>query len=242
MESAPLRIHHLQHVPFEDLGSMRTLLSARGHALTASHLYRGDPLPDIDTFDWLIVMGGPMGIADETEYPWLVAEKRLIREAIDAGRTVLGICLGAQLIAAALGARVYRGAHREIGWFELERHEAAPGCAVGRTLPDRMTAFHWHGDTFDIPDGALPLASSEACANQGFVFQERVVALQFHLETTPDGAARLVEHCADELDGSRYVQAPAEMLGERRRFATINAVMDAILVEMESVCLRSRTG
>lgn len=239
---APLRIHHLQHVPFEDLGSMGPLLQDRGHRMTGTHLYRDEPLPTCGDFDWLIVMGGPMGVTDEDQFPWLAAEKRLVRDAIDAGRTVLGICLGAQLIATALDAPVYRNEHREIGWFDLHRAEAASQCAVGRALPEKVSAFHWHGDTFDTPAGAIRLAASEACANQGFVFGERVVALQFHLETTPAGAARLVEHCAEELDGSRYVQEAEQILCDATRFTAINEVMTGIVIELEAACLAGRAG
>lgn len=229
-----LRIHHLQHVPFEGLGSIEPALSARGHRLSASHLYRGDSLPAVDAFDWLIVMGGPMGVHDESLHPWLAAEKGLIRDAIAAGRSLLGICLGAQLIAQVLGAAVTRNAHREIGWFPVERSAAAAATRIGAALPPRFDAFHWHGDTFALPPGAVHLARSEACANQGFVFAERVVGLQFHLETTPESARALIAHGGDELDGSRYVQAAAAMLAKPVRFAGVNRVMGDLLAALEA--------
>lgn len=110
-----MRVHHLQHVPFEGLSSIESILKEKGHQLSATHLYDDQSLPSINDIDWLIVMGGPMGIYDEESYPWLSAEKRFIKEAINSGKIVLGICLGAQLIADALGARIYKNEHREIG-------------------------------------------------------------------------------------------------------------------------------
>ncbi|MEM7393702.1 MAG: gamma-glutamyl-gamma-aminobutyrate hydrolase family protein [Verrucomicrobiota bacterium] len=229
MVLSSMHIHHLQHVPFEGLGSMEPVLRARGDELSATHLYAGQSLPNLDHLDGLIVMGGPMGVHDKDAFPWLGDEKRFILGAIEAGKPVLGICLGAQLMADALGARVYRGAHREIGWFDISCPDESvlPGV-----FPEELEVFHWHGDTFDVPAGAKHLASSEACVNQGFVFDDRVVGLQFHLETTPDSATALIEHCSDELDDSRYVQTAEEMLSEPERFGTINRVMADLIEAM----------
>ena len=224
-----MNIHYLQHVPFEGLGSIAGELDKPRHVVTATHLYLGENLPEIAGIDALIVMGGPMGIYDEAEYPWLAAEKRFIAEVIAAGKTVLGICLGAQLIAAALGARVSRNPMREIGWFPITRRPEAAATLVGQALPECCEVFHWHGDTFAGPAGAIPLAESEACKNQGFLYQDRVAAFQFHLETTPESAKQLIAHAGDELDRSRYVQSEAEMLAEAGRFTHINRVMSAVL-------------
>ena len=221
-----MRIHHLQHVEFEGLGSIESHLLTQGHTLTSTHLYRGDSLPELDSFDALMVMGGPMGVADVTDYPWLEAELALIGRAIEEGKKVLGICLGAQLIAAALGARVYRHRCPEIGWWEV----TATAAAVERgLLPEACLPFHWHGDTFDLPDGALLLASSEACSNQAFLYRERVLGLQFHLETTPASARALINHCGDEIDGSHFVQTIGRMLGDAERFTACNALMATLL-------------
>ncbi|MEN8174845.1 MAG: type 1 glutamine amidotransferase [Pseudomonadota bacterium] len=228
-----MRVHHLQHVPFEGLGSIESVLLNKGHRLSATHLYADQPLPAVSELDWLIVMGGPMGIYDEAEYPWLQAEKRFIREAIDAGKRVLGICLGAQLIADALGARVYRNPYREIGWFDITRSAGTEGTALSSAIPEQVEVFHWHGDTFDIPEGATLLGSSEACKNQAFVMDDRVVGFQFHLETTPRSAADLIENGRHELDGSRYVQSEDEMLADSRRFSNINRVMSSVLEALE---------
>lgn len=204
----------------------------RGHLLTATHLYRAEELPPIDQLDWLIVMGGPMGVHDERQFPWLSREKSFIREAVESGKTVLGVCLGAQLIADALGAKVFKNEHREIGWFPIRRNAEAEGTVLGTVFPDSLEVFHWHGDTFELPSGASLLASSEACRNQGFVVDDRIVALQFHLETTPESAQALVDNCRRELDGSRYVQSEDEILSVKSRFDQINEVMHSALYHL----------
>lgn len=170
-----------------------------------------------------------MGIHDHADYAWLLPEKKLIKEAIDAGKTVLGVCLGAQLIADVLGAKVYRSAHKEIGWFDVEASPAFELTKFALALPSRFEAFHWHGDTFQIPKNAVALGGSEACGHQGFVFDHRVVGLQFHLETTHESAMALIEHCGHELDGSTYVQLAAKMLEDKQRFMRLNQHMVKLL-------------
>lgn len=224
-----MNIHYLQHVPFEGLGSMEPFLIGRGHRLTSTRMYLKEQLPRMSEIDWLIVMGGPMGIHNEEQYSWLRQEKTFIMQAIQEGKIVLGICLGAQLIAAVLGAKVARNSAREIGWFDIDCDPLIANSIFAEAFPQQLKVFHWHGDTFDIPAGAVPLASSVACKNQGFIYADRVLALQFHLETTPETAQKLIEHCADELDGSTYVQTATMMLEEPERFSRINQVMAAVL-------------
>jgi GMP synthase-like glutamine amidotransferase len=205
----------------------------RGHQLSSTHFYRGDAIPASDDFDWLIVMGGPMGVHDDLKFPWLRAEKSLIRDSINSGRIVLGICLGAQLIADVMGAEVTQNENREIGWFPVNREIAGGESPLADAFPETLDVFHWHGDTFDIPEDARLLATSEACRNQGFLYDNRVVGLQFHLETTPDSAAALLQQCAGELDGSKYVQSGVEMLSDHSRFERINRVMADLLNKIE---------
>ena len=228
-----MKIHHLQHVPFEGLGSMEAVLKEKGHQLSSTHLYAKQTFPSVNDIDWLIVMGGPMGIYEEDVYPWLSAEKKFIRDAIDSGKIVLGICLGAQLIADVLGARVYKNTDREIGWFDIIRSEEANATILSKAIPERVEVFHWHGDTFDIPKGAIPVAESEACKNQGFIMDDRVLAFQFHLETTAESAKSLIDNCGDELDGSSYVQSKNEILSDPQRFSNINQVMLSVLEALE---------
>jgi GMP synthase (glutamine-hydrolysing) len=228
-----MRIHTLQHVPFEGLGSILPWAEHRGCQLSRTRLFAGDPVPEPEAFDWLVVMGGPMGVHDESEHPWLVGEKRLLGDAIEAGKVVLGICLGAQLLAAVLGARVRAGRYKEIGWFPIEATPEAARSRVAGALPSRLEVFHWHGDGFALPAGAIRIARSAACENQGFVYAERVVGLQFHLETTPQTAAELVENCGHELVPSPFVQGAEVILSDPRRFETINGVMGRLLDRLD---------
>jgi GMP synthase (glutamine-hydrolysing) len=224
-----MRIHSLQHVPFEDIGSMASDFRVRGYSLSSTHWYRGDAAPAVDDFDALVVMGGPMGIYDEAIYPWLADEKALIKDAIAAGKIVLGICLGAQLIADVLGGKVTRNAHKEIGWLPITINPAAATHPVAQVLARYPEVFHWHGDTFALPPGAVHLASSDGCVNQAYVVQDQVYGFQFHLETTPASAQALIEHCGEDIDGSRYTQSAAAMLASEEKFIRINRAMSEVI-------------
>jgi GMP synthase-like glutamine amidotransferase len=221
-----LRVHVLQHVPFEGLGCIEPWLDARGATRTTTRFFESAGLPSIDTFDLLVALGGPMSVNDDAALPWLAAEKRLVADAIAAGRRVLGICLGAQLIAAACGARVYPNHEREIGWHFVAQ-TGAPWA--GSSLPARFLAFHWHGETFDLPPGAQACARSAACEHQAFTLGRNVLGLQFHLESTPATVRALVENCPADLAPGPYVQAEGAMLAEPRRFADANAAMENLL-------------
>ncbi len=216
-----MRAHVLQHVPFEGLGSIQPWLERREATLTTTRFFQGDPVPNPSEVDFVVALGGPMSVNDETRLPWLKAEKQFLKSAIDRGVPVLGVCLGAQLIASCLGARVYPNAEKEIGWFPVR---------ATRLLPAELRVFHWHGETFDLPRGATLLASSPACRHQAFQLGNSVLGLQFHLETTPTAAQALVEHCRDELVPGPYVQSEAEILSEPPgSYDAINAVMTAML-------------
>jgi GMP synthase-like glutamine amidotransferase len=227
-----MRIHSLQHVPFEDIGSLTQDVIANDHSLTTTHWYKGDRAPALDSFDVLIVMGGPMGIYDDDIYPWLAEEKALIAAAIAAGKKIMGICLGAQLIACVLGAKVTRNVHREIGWFPLQIAAEASNHPIAKLLAECNQVFHWHGDTFGIPAQAQLLASSEACAHQAYVVGNQVYGFQFHLETTEASASALIQHCAEDLDSSAYVQNADEILQNKTKFVAINKAMSAIFNQL----------
>ncbi|NJN68622.1 MAG: type 1 glutamine amidotransferase [Chloroflexaceae bacterium] len=230
-----MRIHYLQHVPFEGLARIDDWCRSRGFAVTGTRLYAGDPLPSVAAIDWLIVMGGPMGANDDDRYLWLADEKRVIDQAIRQGRVVLGICLGAQLIAQVLGARVFPNPHKEIGWFPIELTAEGQQSPLFGFLPRQFPVFQWHGDTFDLPHGAVHLASSEACHHQAFAYDHRVVGLQFHLEVTAESVQALIHHCADELGGpvpGPFVQRPDEMVQRQSEFAFVNGAMDELLNRM----------
>lgn len=219
-----MKLHWLQHVPFEGPGTIEAWARQRGARIQCTRWHAGETAPDPADIDLLVIMGGPMGIYDEAEYPWLAQEKAFIRRAIDAGTRILGICLGAQLLADVLGARVYPGPHKEIGWHPLTRAAQAPPL-----LPDTLTAFHWHGDTFDLPEGAVRLASSEACLNQGFLFGEHIIALQFHLETTPESMEALIDNCAHELVDGPHIQPAEQIRAGAVHMNGIHAAMESVL-------------
>ena len=226
MPARSLRAHWLQHVPFEGLGSIAPWLGAQGAQISVTRLYESPVFPPLDDIDLLIAMGGPMSVNDEATLPWLAAEKRFIAGAIDAGKHVLGICLGAQLIAASSGASVRANGECEIGWFPVE---ATGASMFGGAASPAGPVFHWHGEAFDLPAGAVRLARSAGCAQQAFALGERVLAFQFHLEMQPAGARALIASCPGDLAPGRYVQTPAEMLGEPVRFERINAAMESLL-------------
>jgi GMP synthase-like glutamine amidotransferase len=234
-----LRVHVLQHVPFEGLGTIQPFFLKRGLQFSMTHLYRNACFPGPGEFDFLVIMGGPMGVHDTDRFPWLQAEKAFIKSAIERGKTVLGVCLGAQLIADVLGAEVASMGYREIGWFPVELNEKAP-TAYRDILGDRFVTLHWHGDSFAIPPGASLLGSSEACQNQGFVLDERIVGLQFHLEFDQASINRLTSNCAEELDGSRWVQSAEEMSGRPELLGNGHARMDRLLDHL--IALTRNTG
>jgi GMP synthase-like glutamine amidotransferase len=224
-----VRVHYLQHVPFEGIGSIAAWLDARGVEPTGTRFDHGEALPPLADVDWLVVMGGPMSVNDEDLHPWLAAEKAFLREAIRAGKRVLGICLGAQLIASALGARVHPNAVKEIGWHPIAPMPGTGGDAAFGFPPDTL-AFHWHGETFDLPAGAVQLARSAGCEHQAFGIGARVLGLQFHLETTPESARALVENCRADLTPGPYVQSEERLLSApARNYRAANALMERVL-------------
>ena len=224
-----MRVHVFQHVPFEALGAIEPWLAARDAQITWTRFFADASIPAPDDYEWLIVMGGPMSVNDEAKLPWLRDEKRAIAAAIDAGKTVLGVCLGAQLIASACGAAVTPNREREIGWWPIERVAAADAHPIAHALPPRAEVFHWHGETFGLPADAVHLARSEACETQGFALGSRVVGMQFHLETTPASAAALVQNCSEDLKPGRYVQSGDEMLGDEGRFGALRGILGTLL-------------
>ena len=244
----PLRIEVFQHVPFEGLGSMEAWFSDRGHILSHTRLYAGEMPSGIPgasgtrttpAADWIIVMGGPMGVHDETVFPWLRDEKSAIEAALAHGVAILGVCLGAQLLAQVLGARVGRNREREIGWFPVDLDPDAAETWLGRVFPSRFAPFHWHGDTFTIPEGATPLGRSEVCGNQGFLYRDNVLGLQFHPEITPESLEELLRHCGGELSAAggpdgRHVQNEEGLRAGLAGAPALNAMMAQVCERLEA--------
>jgi GMP synthase-like glutamine amidotransferase len=228
-----LRVHYLQHSDGEGPGAIDVWADARGYALRGSHPYRGEPMPSRDSFDLMILLGGGMNVGDTDRFAWLPGEKRFIREVIAQGTPVLGICLGSQLLAEALGATVKRNREPEIGWFPVERSgESSPAFA---RFPERAEVFHWHEQSWELPAGAVCLARSAACGSQAFAYGDRVVGLQFHPEMTLEIARFIAEAEGDALPAGAHVQSPAEMLARPERFAAAHPLLWDVLDHLAGV-------
>lgn len=227
-----MNIHYLQHVSFEGLGYIGIWLKEHDHNITSTRFFeKSHHLPNVEEIDAVIVMGGPMSVYDEDKYPFLKEEKAFIKNCIREGKKILGICLGAQLIADCLGAKVNKAPHTEIGWFPVTP------TAESRQIPwfyelfrDAPTVFHWHGDKFDIPEGSLDLLSSEANTNQAFYYSEKIIGLQFHLEVIQDTVMLMLKNGISELQESPYQQTTTLIQnGVKNSGRACNEIMSAIL-------------
>ncbi len=189
-----MKLVALKNVDVEGLGTFRETFERRGVNVEELPAYEG-VFPKLDDFDILVLLGGPMGVYDEDDYPFLKDEKELLRKALAEGKKVLGVCLGCQLLSEVLGGKVYRGEWgKEIGWRPIY-----PQDHLELIYRDEITVFHWHGDTFDIPDGCIRLASSQMYKNQAFRFGNRAVGLQFHLEVTPEDIEKWISVYGEEV-------------------------------------------
>ena len=223
-----MHAHFLQHVPYEGLGSIESWLEMAGYETTATRFYQSTLLPEPESVDLLIILGGPMSVNDEDQFPWLRTEKLFIREIIESGTPVVGICLGAQLIASSLGESVYPNRRKEIGWFPVQRVTVQSDELF--SFPEVTDVFHWHGDTFDLPQGAVLLASSEGCRNQAFQLGTSVIGLQFHLETTPEAVQAMITNCRDELQPTIFFQPELVILDKAPdKYQSLNDLMADIL-------------
>jgi GMP synthase-like glutamine amidotransferase len=221
-----MKLHSFEHVPYEGLDRIGDWAAARGHQTSATRFYAEDPLPATSAIDALIIMGGPMGVYDTAEFPWMIQEMEFIRQMIKTGKPVLGICLGAQLIAGALGAKVYRHTQKEIGWWPVQ---FAPYPVKGTALevfgPEAMM-FHWHGDTFNLPPNAVHLGTSEACRYQAYSVGKNVLALQFHPEISAATIDRWVQESGSIKNPHGFVMSEADM---KRHAADYLPALDAKL-------------
>jgi len=229
-----LRILVIKHEVFEGPARIADWAKTRGHEIREITIGI-DNLPPFDSFDFLVLMGGSMSVNDEQKYDWLKPEKKFILEAINTGKYVFGVCLGAQLISNALGGKVSRNREKEIGWFPLYLTEAGRTSLFFRGMPDEFIPFHWHGETFEVPPGCERLAYSDACDNQAFSYGQKVLALQFHIEATPESAADLARECADELVPAKYVQDASQIISRQMRFDVSNRILFGVLDNLTGV-------
>jgi GMP synthase-like glutamine amidotransferase len=218
------------NISFEGPGYINDWMERHDHKMQVWRLYENPSLPKVKEIGLLVVMGGPMNIYEEEKYPYLAREKQLIAACIQHHRKVLGICLGAQLIADALGAKVFKNREKEIGWFPVHPDAEVRNHEILSVFPDTFTPFHWHGETFDLPEDARSLGSSAACLNQGFLYGDHVLALQFHLEVTPRIIEGLLQHAPDDLTGEPFVQ-PVRDIREGMDHCTANRAILFQLLE-----------
>ena len=207
-----------QHVRHEGLGTLDPLLRAAGFQIASVNFSREpEAQPSLDGCDGLVVLGGPMGVHDTDKYPHLSLETKLIESAVKNETPVLGICLGAQLVASALGARVYPNGIKEIGWYDLAPTSNARDDPLFRHIEQTEKVFQWHGDTFELPREGVHLASSPLCSNQAFRYRKNIYALQFHLE----------------IDVS-IIDSWLNVLENRREIANLNGVIDPKIIRDET--------
>ncbi|MBC9930435.1 type 1 glutamine amidotransferase [Chitinophaga qingshengii] len=208
-----MHIHYFQHVPFEGLASIADWIARTGHTTSHTRWYDDDPdTSGLEEADLLLIVGGTMGVYEQDRYPWMQTELDLIRKAIGRGQKILGICLGAQLLAYALGANVYPHTQPEIGWFPIDitfQEQAAP---LENVLPHRLNTFHFHGDTFDVPPGATRFAASAACSNQAYIYGDRIIGLQFHMEMNSNAILEILRcNSGAFANEAPFVQSPEKI-------------------------------
>jgi GMP synthase-like glutamine amidotransferase len=222
-----IRFHILQHVSFEVPGYLEEWIRNKNLPLSFTKMFEKDQFPAHNEYDVLIVLGGPMGVNDEDAYPWLKAEKIFISEAIALDKKILGICLGSQLLACVLGAKVYPNKYKEIGFFPVSK--SINESPVFDGIPDTTVVFQWHGDTFDLPRDAIRLASSATCLNQAFLWKKNVLGLQFHWEITKTLIQSLIQHGNHELIEKPYIQSEKEIVAGFQFIPTCNLLLENIL-------------
>ena len=228
-----MRLHYFQHEPFESPFIIKDWAIRNSFSISSTHFYKESALPDLNEIDWLVIMGGSMSVNDEDKFDWLSKEKEFIKQAIDTDKIVIGICLGAQMIANVLGSKVYPNREKEIGWFPIKWNKEAQEIKAFQKLPSEMNVMHWHGETFDLPKGAKLLAESEACKNQAFIFNKNVIGLQFHMEFTDKAIQEMLINCISELVKGSYIQNEVEMLNDMKYLESSQSglinILDALL-------------
>lgn len=206
-----MNIHILQHLSFETPGMITHWAKENKHTPTFTYLFQsGHTYPKPGDIDMLIILGGPMGVYEENLHPWMKAEKQFIKQCIASDKIVVGICLGAQLLADALGAKVYKHTTFEIGFYPVLKTLAAEKDAIFQNLPEEWMVFHWHGDTFELPAQTTLLFKSDGCKNQAFR-RGKCIGIQFHPEADQKLIMNMVQHTKQELVMKQYVQTEEEI-------------------------------
>ncbi|HSW69443.1 MAG TPA: GMP synthase [Gammaproteobacteria bacterium] len=228
-----MRIHTIIHAPFEKPGVIENWAINNGHSLSSTHIYQGEILPDVSTIDFLIIMGGPQSPTELDQYPYLRDEIILTKQAIDQGKVILGICLGAQIISESLGAKTERSPNKEIGVYPVYLTKDGEVDSIFKKFPQMFDVMHWHNDMPGIPEGAVLLAYSEGCPRQVIRYSDRAYGLQCHMEMTTDLIKGMIEHCEIDLKPGKYVQQNETLL--KNNISEINSKMFFILDCLESV-------
>ena len=225
-----MNVHILQHVPFEDIGAIDQWINNRNHRKSYTRLYADDSFPTIDSFDFMIILGGPMGTYEEDKYSWLIKEKEFIRQTVKSGKKILGICLGSQLLADVLGAEVYKNDKKEIGWFPVMLTPDGRNHTLFDGIEDSINVLHWHGDTFTLPEKSIHLLESAACTNQAFLYETHILGLQFHFEATPDSVISMLANDSEDLNISLdSVQSSEEILNNLHYSNKANEILFTLL-------------
>jgi GMP synthase-like glutamine amidotransferase len=227
------KIHCLQHVHFESPGYLEQWARENHYPISFTRFYESFELPDLEDFHWLVVMGGPMSVHDDDQYSWLKIEKSFIRDAIEANKTVIGICLGCQLIAHVLGSSVYPNHKKEIGWFPVSCTESGTTSGILKGFPTGLVAFHWHGDTFELPQGAVHLMQTLNCKNQAFLYKDNVLGLQFHLEVQKENLQQMIANCKNELVLDDYVQSENDIIRNSAYIKDCNRYFKTLLDNLD---------
>lgn len=215
-----MNILFLQHDPLDGPGALLEWAGERGYSVAFCLICKGEALPPLDSFDLLVSLGGPMGAYEEKKHPWLIVEKAYLREAYAAKKKILGLCLGCQLLADALGGKAFRHTLKEFGWQPIIPTEEGREWLSFEDLESSFRAFQWHGDTYSLPPNAVQLARNNACEQQAFLIGNQVLGLQFHLEWTE---AMMRDALADpgvplNMIPSPTVQTPEEILSDLTLF------------------------
>lgn len=218
----------LEHTPFETTGTIGDAFAAVGIDVRAIHVWNGEPLPSaLGSAAGLIIMGGPMGVYEQDRFPFLRQELHLIEQALAADLPILGICLGSQLLATALGANVRKGPRKEIGWHRVHLDPAAAADPLFRDAPHEFEGFHWHGDIFDLPSGGVPLAKTQATECQAFRHGRNAYGILFHPEVTPAIVSAMIEAFDDEIreEGIDAAELARDTHSHLESFQTIGAAL-----------------